>query len=265
MEKIKEFLTVNYGNSNSYGDGNGSGYGSGYGNGSGHGYGDGDNNGDGSGYGDNFGVGCGDGSGSGYDNGSGYGSGVGYGDSSGVVYGGNFGVGYGDGSGSGYGSGNGSGYGSGYGISKFNGKTVYLIDGVQTIITHVKSNIAKGYILNSDLTLTPCFVLKRNNLFAHGETLKKAQEALWDKLFEGLSVEERISEFNKEFRDGKKYPVAKFFDWHNKLTGSCEMGRKSFAKYNGIDLEHDEMTVDEFITLTKNAYGGKIIRKIKNN
>lgn len=47
------------------------------------------------------------------------------------------------------------------------------------------------------------------------------------------------------------------------LTGSCEMGRQSFARDHEIDIEHDMMTPEEFIDLTKDAYGGSIIRKLK--
>ena len=56
-------------------------------------------------------------------------------------------------SGSGYGDGYGSGYGSGSGIKKYDGEDVHMIDGVQTIITAVYGNIAKGAILQGDLTL----------------------------------------------------------------------------------------------------------------
>ena len=98
----------------------------------------------GSGSGDGFGFG------SGFGDGSGFGSG--FGDGSG------FGSGFGDGSGSGDGSGN----GDVNGIKSFCGKEVYLIDDMQTIIESVRGNIAKGYILQSDLTLTPCHVVKEN-------------------------------------------------------------------------------------------------------
>ena len=54
----------------------------------------------------------------------------------------------------------------------------------------------------------------------------------------------------------------KFFEWHNKLTGSCEMGRKSFAKNHDIDLNKDEFTVEEFIELTKNDFGRKVIEQL---
>jgi hypothetical protein len=56
-------------------------------------------------------------------------------------------------SGDGYGSGSGYGYGSGDGIKAFCGENVYQIDGIQTIIRKLKGNIAKGVILNSDLTI----------------------------------------------------------------------------------------------------------------
>ena len=72
------------------------------------------------------------------------------------------GSGYGDGSGSGSGygsgSGSGSGDGSGSGIAEYNGVAVYRIDGVPTLIASVRGNIARGQILNSDLTTTPCYV-----------------------------------------------------------------------------------------------------------
>ncbi len=100
-------------------------------------------------------------------------------------------------------------------------------------------------------------------MFAHGETLAEAQAAAEAKAFEDMPVEDRISAFLAEFRLGAIYPVIKFFDWHNRLTGSCEMGRKAFARDHGIDIEHGEMTVAEFVALTERAYGGDVIRALK--
>ena len=46
------------------------------------------------------------------------------------------------------------------------------------------------------------------------------------------------------------------------------MGRNSFVKSGGYDLDNDKFTVQEFINITRNAYGGEIIKeleeKIKN-
>ena len=193
--------------------------------------------------------------GSGYGYGYGDGYGYGYGDGSG------YGDGYGDGYGSGYGDGD--GYGDGYGgLCEINGQTVYLIDSVATIITSVHRGVAKGFILQSDLTLTPCFVVKGNNQFSHGDNLREAMTALTDKMFDDMPEEERIAEFIKAHPDkDKAYPNQDLFDWHHRLTGSCMAGRNAFVKDRGLSL-NGETTVADFIKLTENAYGGSTIRKL---
>lgn len=187
--------------------------------------------------------------------------------SSGDGYGYGYGYGYGDGDGSGCGYGDGSGCGSGCGygsgVNVFDGKNVYRIDGTPTLIYSIRGNIAHGAILNGDLTLTPCYVVKQDNFFAHGETLREAMEALRDKLFEDMPEEERIGAFLAETESGKKYPNQHFYDWHHRLTGSCDMGRKAFAKDHGIDVENGAMTLEEFLELTKNSYGGDVIRHVQ--
>ena len=198
----------------------------------------------------------GDGSGYGSGDGSGYGDGYGSGDGSGDGYGDGYGCGCGDGSGCG------SGYGSGYGIKSFNGAPVFRIDGVNTLIRSVRGNTAHGAIVNEDLTLTPCYIVKQENVFAHGETLRGAMEDLRDKLFEDMPEDDRIEMFLSETDREKTYPTQYFYDWHHRLTGSCDMGRKQFARDHGVDLEHGMMTLTEFLELTKDAYGGDVIRTV---
>ena len=200
-----------------------------------------------SGYGDGSGDGYGYGSGSG----SGYGSGSGSGD------------GYGYGSGYGYGYGDGSGDGSGDGITFFCGMAVHMIDDTATIITAIFGNSAKGYILESDLTLTPCYIAKSGNKFAHGATLADAVHDLQEKLFEDMDEDEVIAEFWACHERGVKYPARDFYDWHHRLTGSCKMGRDSFVAGHGIDLEHGMYTVEEFIALTRDSYGGAVIARLE--
>ena len=214
---------------------------------------------DGSGYGSGYGSGDGSGYGSdsGYD--SGYGSGYGYGSGSGYGDGDGDGSGYGYGSGSGYGYGSGSGDGSG--LKSLNGQTVDMIDDVPTILTRIIGNVAKGFIVRTDLSLAPTFVCKQGNSFAHGETLHKAREALLEKLFDDMPTEERIEAFCAEFKPGVKRPAMDFFSWHHRLTGSCEQGRREFARRYGVDIESDEMTPEEFFALTRESYGGSIIRQ----
>lgn len=233
MENIKKFLATDYNcdSDSGFGYGNDDCYGGG------DGYGDG--NGCGNGYGDGYGDGCGNGYGYGYGYGNGNGNGNGYVDS----------------------------YGNGFDydcndITFIDGHSVYMVDGIPTIITNAKLNLAKGFMLNIDLTTTPCYIAKCGNTFAHGETLTCAREALQDKLFDNMSEEERIDVFLDTFNTTDKYPAKLFYNWHHRLTLSCEMGRQAFVKNHGIDLDNDVFTVREFCELCKNDYGNSIIRKI---
>lgn len=187
------------------------------------------------------------------------------GSGSGSWYGSGSGSGYGDGDGSGYGYGDGSGYGDGDGddhLSSINKKSVYLIDKVPTIILSIHMALAKGFILNSDLTMTPCYVVKGNGCFAHGKTPQEAQEALRKKMLENMDTDEAIDKFCETFKAAELYSGHEFFEWHHYLTGSCEMGREAFVKRHGIDLDKT-YTVEEFIELTEDDYGGEIIKNLK--
>ena len=230
MEDIKVLEWIKNSSSPSYGWGKGSGFGSdiGYG----------------------FGSGCKSSSGYGSGNGSGY------------AYGYNDGSGFGDGSGSGSGSDSDYGDGSGSGIKLFNDEFVYLIDGVQTIISTIKGNLARGFILNSDLTLLPCYICKNERYFAHGKTLKEAKQALRKKILENMNTDETIEQFLSTFEKEKKYPAKDFYEWHHYLTGSCEMGRKSFMQDRNITFD-DMYTVDEFIDICKDSFGNEAILKLK--
>jgi hypothetical protein len=232
MEKIKNFVKV----INTSGSSSGSGAGAGA------------RSSDGSGYGDGYGYGSGSGSGDGYDDGSGSGSGDGSGD------------------GSNYGYGDGSGSGSGSGLKTLNNQKIYLIDGVQTIIKSVKGNVAKGFIVESDLTLSSCFIVKGENKFAHGKTTEEAVNSLQEKLLICSPTEERIEKFKNHFsKVDEKYKASEFYTWHYLLTGSCDLGRKSFCKDKNIDLEKDTLTVSEFIKLVENSYGSNVINQLKKS
>lgn len=225
---IQAWLDVGNGNGNGYG--NGGGYGSGYGDGNGNGNGSGNGNGGGSG------------------NGNGNGSGNGYG--------------YGNGNG--YGNGSGYGYGYGYGIKEFEGHILYNIDGVPTGIVSIKKNVAKGFVLNNNVVKKDCFVVKENGVFAHGDTLRDAFLSLQEKLYDDSTEEERIKAFKAKFPYyDEEYNNEDLFAYHHVLTGSCRMGREAFCVSRGIDMD-GKTSVREFVELTKNDYGGEIIKKLPN-
>ena len=238
-EKIKKFLAVDVG----YGSGDGYGSCDFYGKGSGGGC---SENGDG------------DGDGSGY--------GMGYGSDSGLGHGSNYST-YGTyddgndcGSGSLYCTGSGKGYGDG--IKEINGKEIYMVDDIPTIFKSIRNNIAKGFIVKSDLQCEPCYIVKENNQFAHGDTLKDAFMSLQEKLYDYSTEEERIEAFKKQFPEyDVKYDNMDLFVYHHVLTGSCRMGREVFMSNKGLSLD-GKTSVREFVKLTQDTYGGDIIKKL---
>lgn len=211
-----------------------------------------------------YGFGAGSGSGLGVDYGYGRGSGIGKGRGNGMSYriddlddadNNNY-------NGYGYSDGSGIGRGSDFGVKDINGNIVYIIDDIPTIITSVRNNIAKGFIVKSDLQFKPCYVVKENNQFAHGDTLKDAFMSLQEKLYDYSTEEERIEAFKKQFPEyDVKYDNRDLFAYHHVLTGSCRMGREAFMSNKGLSLD-GKTSVREFVKLTQDAYGGDIIKKL---
>ena len=232
-EDIRKFLSLGYGNCNGdgYRDGNGNGYGDGYGNGDGYG--------DGNGYGNGYGYGYGDGDGYGYGNGNGDGNGNGNGD--------------------------GDGYGNGYGnIVKVGAHHICNVDGLPTAIYSIHGNYAQGGVLQLDFTFKPCYIARVGDSFAHGYTLRHAMADARAKELRNKPVEKRVGQLLSTYPDPEALiPAKELFNWHNILTGSCLMGRKQFCAERGIDVEHDSYTLRDFVKLTKDSYGGEVIRMIE--
>ena len=207
--------------------------------------------------------------------------GYGFGFGSGKGSDGGYGFGHGSSVGSGFGSGSsddGSGFGSEYGLSpgpdfgfgygngdvtELNGNIVDYIDNVPTIIIQVHGNFAYGYIVKEDLTLESCFIAKLGNSFAHGKTLKEAVTDAKAKETKRLPIEERIEKFIEIFGPlDSEHTGKEFYDWHHILTGSCRMGRDGFCKSHNIDLAQ-KYSVRYFLNITKDSYGGDVIKSIK--
>ena len=207
--------------------------------------GSGDGDGWGSGWGSDDGSGWGDGDGDGWGDGSGEGSGEGSDD------------------GSGWGDGWVSGWDKGLTFLKAKGNDIYYIDDVPTAITSIFGNFTKGFVLQRDFSTKKCFIAKDtvSGLFAHGGTLRDATDALRKKIIDKMPLSEKIEQFVARFKKGEAYKGKEFFEWHNFLTGSCLFGRNQFVQDHNLSLEKD-YTVEEFINLTKNDYGGDIIKEL---
>ena len=176
------------------------------------------------------------------------------------------GYGYGYGSGSGDGDGDGSGYGDGYGLKCYNGAMVVLIDSIPTLIERIKGyGIAKGFIIESDLSLTRTWISRCGNWFAHGRTLREAVEAAEAKHLNNAPIEDRIHKFADAFPSLSSTGTGRqFYEWHHILTGSCTQGRESFCRAHNVQMDA-VYTVDYFIKLTSESYGMAIIKKLKEH
>ena len=109
-------------------------------------------------------------------------------------------------------------------------------------------------------------VAKCGNYFAHGDTLEDAFRDAREKYDENTPLEERIARFNEQYPDReKKVPAKELFSWHHILTGSCLAGRKHFCEEHGLDYENGKYTVNEFISLTRNAYNGYVIKQLEDS
>lgn len=58
-----------------------------------------------------------------------------------------------------------------------------------------------------------------------------------------------------------KYSNRDLFTYHHILTGSCRIGRETFVVDKGLSLD-GKTSVREFVELTKDSYGRKIIKKL---
>ena len=151
----------------------------------------------------------------------------------------------------------------GSGLAEYNGKTVYEVDGIDTLIVSVHGNVAKGYIVLFDLTLSSCYIEKSaGNFFAHGRTLRGARDEVIGKLLRSKHVNEMVRRFKEKFKNHEdKYLGHEFATWYKILTGASRMGVDLFIKENEMDL-NKYYTVKEFMNLCRDRYGWNIIKRI---
>lgn len=137
---------------------------------------------------------------------------------------------------------------------------IYHIDNTQTIITSVKGNMAKGYTIRGNTQLVPCYIAKVGNFFAHGKTSHEALQAAQEKYDEDAPLPDRISDTIRKYPTlDTLVPHQELFSLHHILTGSCKFGREEFCKSKGLDPTKGEMTMRDFILLTKDAFGSQAI------
>lgn len=176
----------------------------------------------------------------------------------------------------------GSGYGSGYGSGSGNGMendgdllsfarvgndTIHNINGAPMAIDNIKGNIAKGRILNDDMTFTDCWIVREGNCIEYGKDLHKTYLAAQRESAIQLPKEERLKMFVQRFPSpDEPIPIKELYHWHHVLTGACRIHSKEWCKRHGFNFE-DEIycvSIRRFVNLTESEWGGDIIKELKN-
>lgn len=144
-----------------------------------------------------------------------------------------------------------------------NAQRMYSIDEMPTVINSVHGNFAKGAIIVNGQR-DDCYIAKVGTCYAHGDTIAEAFHFANTKAKHAIPYEQRIEEFVTKYPSLDIVVANKeLFSWHNYLTGSCETGRRAFAKEHSIDVENGAMTIREFLSLTRDSYGGSVINQLK--
>ena len=166
-------------------------------------------------------------------------------------------------SGSGYGSGYGDGSGDGDGDKlEFLADSTYEIDGISCRFERIHKEWAKVTVISkADFSESLAFIAKYENCFAHGNTIRKAMQDAMEKYFSKLDSELVKERLIAEFKKKKSLTVAELYKWHGALTGSCCFGRSQFQTEHGLKDE-DTLSLEEFVELCGNAYGGEKIKKL---
>jgi hypothetical protein len=149
-------------------------------------------------------------------------------------------------------------------LIKYKGKAVYYVDSIPCTFRKVHDNWAEVDVINTeDYTSHRAFIAIFNGYTAHGETIRDAFIDAKEKWMQSMDFTEKKKRFLALFKDRERLTVKELYDWHGVLTGSCRYGRSTFQAEHGLK-DTDTLTLEEFINLTENSYGGDKIKRLKS-
>lgn len=147
-------------------------------------------------------------------------------------------------------------------LNKEHGGLSYVI-GHLTHIEELCEEKAIGYYLGRTGRKVPLFAFKEDGYIGIGCSYAHAMDSLLSKKIEGTSLEERIQKFVESHSLDEKYTIKDFWEWHRYLTLSCYGGGERFKNEHNLN-EDDLISVDEFVELVKEEFGGEIISKARD-
>ncbi len=140
-----------------------------------------------------------------------------------------------------------------YGLYNKEFREVITVDGVEALLIESKLNVKK-VVLKADIEES--FVFTKNNISAHGYTVKQAYR---DWLFK--QSDRDVSKYNNLDKN-KKYSLEYWYECYRIITGACALGVENFIEQH---KPKKEMTLDEVIQITKGQYGHNTFVEFFNN
>ena len=125
------------------------------------------------------------------------------------------------------------------------GNECIVADGILSRVISKRQGIYKVINYNSD---KKTFLVERDGVYSHGDTLKQAYHDLRYKLLD------RNTDEYESYTLNNILPLADCIKMYRTITGACETETKAFVE-SQTDLK-DEYTIAELIEKTQHQYGG---------
>ncbi len=131
----------------------------------------------------------------------------------------------------------------------YNGKPHIIADGIMSEIVHTRGNIRT--VINHGQT-KKTYLIEQDGVFAHGDTIKEAQDAL---LFK--TADRDTSQYEGLKLDTVKTPI----EWaicYSAITGACDTGTQYFMEKRELK---ETYTLAEILEETKGQYQYEVFKQ----
>jgi hypothetical protein len=126
-----------------------------------------------------------------------------------------------------------------------NDKKYIKVDGIFSEVINERDNVIKVRNIGSTKNT---YIVTDGEKYAHGDSIKEAQESLIFKI-----TDQDSSEF-KNLDTTEPQPISTLIQAYRTITGACEFGVKNFIQRKNLEMEK-KYPINHIIKLTKNEYG----------
>jgi hypothetical protein len=126
-----------------------------------------------------------------------------------------------------------------------NGKKYIKVDGIFSEVINERDNVIKTRNIGST---KDTYIVTDGEKYAHGDSIKSAQESLIFKI-----TDRDASEF-KNLDVNQPQPISTLIQAYRTITGACEFGVRDFIQRKNLEMEK-KYPINHIIEITKNEYG----------